>query len=123
MKTSPRIYAKAFLSALGLGVSEELAIKRLKQSLVKRGEHARIVEVTEEVEKLMVNEKGGKVVVIEFARAQDAKARKNMLDLFDKKDRVITKINPRLVAGLRVLRDGEWEYDMSLNAKLEKILP
>ena len=71
----------------------------------------------------MVNGKGGMVVVIEFARAQDAKARKNMLDLFDKKDRVITKINPRLVAGLRVLRDGEWEYDMSLNAKLEKILP
>lgn len=121
MKYSPKNYAQAFVGALDAGVAEAVAVRNLKRSLSKNGDLARFAKVAIEIEKLMVRANGGHLVEVEFARAQSPKTREKVLSQFSKKDRVLTKVVPNLIAGVRIVQDGEEELDLSLSGKLSRL--
>jgi F0F1-type ATP synthase delta subunit len=117
MKYPPKQYAKAFVES---GGTEKL-IPALMQALSDNGDRARSAQVVREIEKLLVRSVGGRMVDVEFARTQDAVSHRKIMDTFHARDRVTTSVRPDLVAGVRVLVDGEHELDMSLSGTLEKL--
>ncbi|HEY4493143.1 MAG TPA: F0F1 ATP synthase subunit delta [Candidatus Paceibacterota bacterium] len=117
MRYSAKDYAKAFME-LGAASSQ---IKGLFSAMKKNGDLGQRQKVVKEIERLEVKKHGGHLVEIEFARAQDAKAREEIISQFGKRDRIVTRVKPDLIAGARIIRDGEYELDISLSGKLEKL--
>lgn len=122
MKYSPKDYAQAYRQTVALGVNESVAGKHLRQNMEKNGDKSRADAIVRELEKLLAYEVGGRVVRVEFARAQNAETRKNVLSSFSNKDRVTTTVNPDLIAGLRINYDDEQQLDVSLFGKLKELL-
>lgn len=117
MKYQPKQYAEAFVQSGG----NDRLLPALIQALRDNGDRTRAPQVAREIEKLLVRREGGRMVDIEFARAQDPKSLEKIIGKFHARDRVSTSVRPELVAGARVLVDGERELDMSLSGKLEKL--
>ncbi len=122
MKYPPRAYAEAFLLALAEGLSSENATSRLSSVLRKNGDYARAGQVVHEVEGILAEKNGGRMVRVEFAREQESAVREKILSRFDAQDRVTVVVNPTLIAGVRVLLNGEEELDVSLSGKLQAML-
>ena len=117
----PAHYAEALAKSIEQGIGPTVAIKRLMSLLAKKGDAHRAKDVLREFEKLEVSKNGGKLVEVEFARAQGVKEREKVLTQFGAKDRVVTKISPELVAGTRITVDGERELDVSLAGKMRAL--
>ncbi len=118
---SPRHYALALERSISEGAGPTVAFKRLIGVLAKKGDSHRAKDVLREFEKLEVAKSGGKLVEVEFARAQGVKEREKVLTQFSAKDRVVTRISPELVAGTRITVDGERELDVSLAGKMRRL--
>jgi|SRR3990167_7691131 len=117
MKYDAKNYAQAFAAL----ESKTDLIKKLFSVMRKNGDLSQSIKTVKEVEKLHVKKIGGHLIEVEFARAQDSKTREKVLSQFGKHDRVITRVMPDLVAGARITTDGEYELDMSLSGRLEKL--
>ncbi|HEY9582695.1 MAG TPA: F0F1 ATP synthase subunit delta [Candidatus Paceibacterota bacterium] len=117
MKYPAQNYARAYME---LGATP-VHSKKLFSIMKKNCDISQINKVVNEIEKLQARKIGGHIVEVEFARAQDSKSREKVLSRFSPKDRIITKVKPDLIVGMRVIRDGEFELDMSLSGKLEKL--
>jgi|SRR3989338_1500198 len=117
MKYQAKNYARAFTE---LGSKPE-QIKKLFAVMKKNGDLLQAHIVVKEIEKIEVKKNNGHMIEVEFARAQGALAREKMLSQFGKYDRVVTKIRQDLIAGARMITDGEYELDMSLAGRLEKL--
>ena len=110
MKYAPHIYARAFLEV-------KPDPEKFLSVVLKNGDYERLDKIVEAIEMREVQAHGGRIVELEFARISElAKKFK-----FSSHDRVHTKINPSLVAGVRVTVDGEQELDVSLQRKLNKL--
>lgn len=118
MKIRPTHYARAFLDAVAGGVSYEVAKERLMTLLAKKGDAHRLPQVVHEIERIEAAKHGGHMVQVEFARTPERDAEHTLLSAFTKDDRVTTAIRPDLVAGARIIVDGERELDLSLAGKM-----
>src|SRR3989344_6486645 len=118
-KINPKHYASAFLDVLKEGLSEGGALQGLFQTLRARGDLGRRLEILTAVEREAVQRSGGRLVRAEFAHALGISERKEFLESWGKNDRVAMSVSPELVAGLKILIDGETELDLSLHAKLD----
>ena len=117
MKYNAKNYAQAFME-LGAGAGQ---IKKLISVMSKNGDLGQANKIVKEIERLEGKKMGGHLIEIEFARAQGSKSREKIISQFSKRDRVVTRVFPDLIAGARIIRDGEFELDMSLAGKLEKL--
>ena len=122
MKYSPELYAKAFLEVLNQtgGKEERKIIKRFLAIVGKNGDLGRMEAILLEMEKILVRESGGKFVEVELARDEGGlleKIRKS----FSRKDHLVTRIRPELLAGTRILIDHEREFDFSFSGRLKKL--
>lgn len=122
MRVAPSEYAQAFLAVLEKGAREEAALGRLKDLLIKNGDRAKAPRVLEEIERRIAARSGGKVVRIEFAREPEPKVKEKLLSHYSSLDRVRTAIDPGLLAGVRIVTNGEEELDVSLRGKLRSLL-
>ncbi|MBI2055511.1 MAG: F0F1 ATP synthase subunit delta, partial [Candidatus Sungbacteria bacterium] len=102
-------------------VSGDEIIKRFARLLAKTGDIGRAEKIAAAVEKLTVKAKGGRWVTVEFARPIEAKIKRRITKIFSTKDKIEEKINPGLVAGVRVTLDSEKEFDNSFQRKLKKL--
>jgi F0F1-type ATP synthase delta subunit len=123
MKYSAKQYAIALQSVLG-----EVAVTKQDEIIdnfileIKHNRDNRYLpKIIEEVSKLIVREKGGRNVVVEMAREQDEASITSIQKAFQENDRVDYKVNPNLVAGLRVTFNGEKEFDNSLAYKMKTL--
>ncbi len=119
MRYSVNNYVSAFTQAIKKANHEE-AIDGLVKLLKKTGDIKNSKKIIEAVQKKLVNEKGGKWVNIETAR-ESALKQGTFKHKFSEKDHVEYKINPELVAGVRITVDGEEELNNSLQSKLNKL--
>ena len=123
MAISPSHYAVAFRSALREGdISEEVLVGNLRQVVNQRGQTSLWPRIVERVSQELVRHHGGRWVVVETARALTSIQRERVTKVFSKKDYISEHVRPDLVSGIRILVDGEREFDGSLKRKLDKLL-
>ncbi len=121
-KISPKHYASALLDVVDSGVPQAQALSGLFRAMSTHGDMGRRGEVLSAVERESAARAGACLVNVQFAQALGVAERKEFLSAWGEKDRVSTTVNPDLVAGVRVLVNGDSELDLSLRAKLDKVL-
>jgi len=121
MKYNYKIYARALVSALDEAqdlVQKEKIIKNFL-SLVQKNKDARqLKKIIDFASKIIYKKEGRQRIILETARPQN-----NLKNLFQKffneKDIIEEKINPNILAGLRIVFDDEKELDFSFKKRLE----
>jgi len=110
------MYAEVLLTALA--VKKTGIFERFLKVLERNGDTKKLKQIAVSAEKMLLEKSGHKSVVIETAR----RLPKNSLKGFIKNgDAVVEKINPELIAGMRVIVNGEKQLDFSLQKKLNEI--
>lgn len=125
MRFSPRDYAQAFRKTVLPAPAAErpYRTRRFLAAVRKHGGFSRIGEVVRMIEASAVAERGARWIELEFARPMDDKVISRFRALFSPRDRMNIRINPALVAGVRITMDGETEFDHTLKRKLDKLFP
>ena len=120
MKYSIDNYVEAFTQALKEGTQKDISAGFVKL-LQKNGDIKHFKKIIEAIHKKMVNDKDGKWINIETAREVLPAREKTLRHNFSEKDHINFKINPELVAGIRITVNGQEELDNSLNQKLKRL--
>jgi len=121
MKYKSKIYAKALVDSLTTlkPANDKKIVVNFIKLLQKNQDTKKTKEILALTEKLLLKKTGNKKVVLEVARKIDTK---NIIKSFTKKgDSIQEKINPALVAGVKIMIDGDKQLDLSLQRKLENI--
>jgi len=119
MKYSVNNYVGAFTQTIKKASREE-AVGGFVKLLRKTGDIKHSSKIIDAIHRKLVNEKDGKWVDIETGR--EAIPKKEVLkNKFSKTDYVDFKINPELVAGVRITINGEEELNNTLQNKLNKL--
>lgn len=110
MKYSAKQYARAIIGA------KKFNAANFFRALEKNGDTKKLKEITVLVEKMLLAKTGNKKITLETARPLQKEIR-----VGKKGDVVEEKINPDLIAGMKIMVDGERQLDFSLLKKLNEI--
>jgi F0F1-type ATP synthase delta subunit len=99
--------------------ADELA-KRFAQLIAKNGDTHHAPKIVAATEKLLHAAAGTKKVTLVAARPSE-KIRSAFRHIIGAKDTVEEKVDPSLVAGVKVLINDEVQFDASLKRKLDKL--
>lgn len=123
MKHSPKQYAAALLSALDKkSVAEKKKTLYQFLSLIsRRGDSARLGMVMREIEKQYLKGRDLKKVVLESADFVPVKIKKEVEEILGKSIILEEKINPDLLAGIRILVDEELLIDASAEIQIRRL--
>ncbi len=117
-KYKAKTYAEA-LANLDVKADEKKVVNNFLRLLERNGDMKKAPEIITQTEKLLLKKSGNKKVVLQLARKA---ADKDIKGEFAKKgDIVQEKINPSLIAGIKVIVDGNKQLDLSLLHKLNNI--
>lgn len=122
-KQKPKIYAKALVELIledkkgtPVGLRPRDITEKFFALLQKNGDLKKAKEIIALAETLLLKKTGNKKITIEVARKSAG-----MVFPFKKGDMVQQKIRPEMIAGVKIIIDGERQLDFSLKNKLEKI--
>ncbi len=123
MKYSPFIYAKALSAVIAQStdLEQDLIVNNFKALLAKNGDLVYLDKITEHLENILVAKAGGRVVLLETARVLPESENLRLKSQFGAQDVFRQKINPTLVAGVRITINGSTELDLSLSRRLNNI--
>lgn len=123
MKTlSPTIYARAFRKALKeKNAAPEDLIRNLSAIVNEQCTLRKSIQIVRRVSEEIVHHAGGKWVVIEIARDVGDSMQKKIKKAFRDVDFIEQCMRPDLVSGVRIVVDGEKEFDGSLKRKLDTL--
>lgn len=123
MKYSSVVYAEAFVDVINKTSKNEEAttLKNFLDVIRKNGDWPGINKIIDAVTEAVVKQAGGRMIKLEFARTVSESLISNFLGAFLPGNHIEIKINPQLVAGIRVTIDGEREFDNSLERKLNRL--
>ena len=123
MKYIPRDYAWAFCEELKTTPADKTdrLIKKFVERVYKNSDSLNFEKILTEINKKLIREDGGRIIDLEFAREIANDQIKKMKSSFKTKDLISVRVNPSLVAGVRVTINGEQEFDNSLAGKLKKV--
>ena len=122
MKYKVENYAKAFWELQDDGrMSDNLLVENLKKVLRRNGDIIHHKKIVKEIEKIGVRRAGGNIIDVEYARPISEELQHQIKSSFGKECIVKTKINPALIAGVRITKDGERELDQTMKRKLRKL--
>ena len=121
-KYSPKMYAKALvelLSAKQTPVQTKKNVAGFLDLLGKNGDLKKAGRIILLAEALFYQKTGKRKIILETARKIE---KKNLLkDFFQPGDMVQEKINPELIAGIKVVVNSDKQLDFSLKNKLDNI--
>jgi len=121
MKYNYKIYARALVSALDEAqdlAQKEKIIKNFLFLVQKNKDTRQLKKIVDFTSKILYKKEGYKRIVLETARAQN-NLRSLFQKFFDEKDVIEEKINPKILAGIRIVIDDEKELDFSFKKRLE----
>jgi F0F1-type ATP synthase delta subunit len=123
MRYSIDQYAKALATAIiEAKPGEESAIQKNFQELLRRnGEDAHAKKILDLAGRLLRAKTGVREVIFESARKLTPAHEKELGKFLKADDQTALRVNPGLIAGVRITIDGEYEFDGSLRGKLDKI--
>ena len=119
MKIKSKIYAEALVSSIIEKKSKDVVVRFIKL-LEKNGDIKKAKEIISLAESLFLKKTGNKKIVLEVAREMEKPALVKDFGVA-KGDIVEEKINPSLIAGIKVIINNERQLDFSLKNKLDKI--
>jgi F0F1-type ATP synthase delta subunit len=121
MKYNYKIYAKALVSALDEAqdlAQKEKIIKNFLSLIQKNKDPRQLKKIIDFASKIIYKKEGRQRIILETARPQN-----NLKNLFQKffneKDIIEEKINPNILAGIRIVINDEKELDFSFKKRLE----
>lgn len=124
MKRDYKSYAQALaqtaLKDLSSTASKK-ATERFLEIVEKNGDRRQLAKIVTHAELLYMKKSGKHRVVVESAHPLSKSAQSDILKHLERKDVVEEKINPSLLAGVRITINGERELDMSFRRKLNKL--
>lgn len=117
-----KLYAKALAEILAKkGIDEKKVIANFIGLLVKTGQEKRTKEILDLAEDFLLAKQGKSKITFETARKMTA-SQKKILDSFVKNgDIVKEKINPEIIAGVKIIINNSKQFDASMQSKLQKI--
>lgn len=123
MRYPAEIYAKALFEALEEGREKEEGkmLKRFSALLEKNGDADNFEKILSAFRKMIVKKYGGRFITLEFSGQPNGALVEKLSWLFSKKDSVELRFRQELLAGVRILIDGEKELDFSFQSRLNKL--
>jgi len=121
MKYPAKIYSKSLAEAL-VGKKKEEQEKILSNfiSLVKKNkDEVKLKKILEEAQSFYLKKTGKDKIIFEFAR--EGTHFKDLESIAKEGDIIEKKTNPDLIAGVKVVINGEKQFDYSLANKLKNI--
>ncbi len=121
MKHKPKDYAKALVDLVSEKKSEsqqKKLVDNFLKLLKKNGDLKKSKEIISLAEMLFLKKTGGRKIIFEMARETKKESFKGFLK---KHDVVEEKINPDLIAGVKIVVNNEKQLDFSLMKKLNNI--
>lgn len=118
MKIKSAEYAKALVEAMETKNDKKIIVNFFAL-LQKNGDLKKAKEIVQLTETLYLKKSGAKRLTIETARPVGKALLKNIAK---KGDVLEEKINPSLIAGVKIVIDNEKQLDISLKNKLDTIL-
>ena len=125
-----KIYAKALAEVILEAGRHPMSIQKDRhrvsinfvKMLEKQGLQAKAKEILGLTQDILLKNKGNKKIIFETAR-QLTTENKNLLKHFIKKGDVVQeKVNPELLAGIKVIVDGKKQFDNSMLNKINNLL-
>ncbi len=130
MKYPAHIYAKALVAVLSghAGAAghephrdEEIA-KNFLALVRKNGDEAHLQKILEEASRFARGKSGVRKVTIASARILQPPQRKALVHFMKPGDVVEERVDPDLIAGIKIVLDDELQFDGSLKNKLNQVL-
>ena len=121
MKQSSKVYAQGFVATIAEGVASETAIKNFVRLVDRNNDWMKWPKILTAVAKEWRRQNNERLVVLESARPLSVVAKKEIAAALEKSDQVEERINPVLLAGFRLIADGEEVFDASLKRKIESL--
>lgn len=119
-----KIYARALVEVISTESDErkrEKAVLNLVTLLKKRGDLKNASKIIDLVKKLLAKKSGGKKITFETARKLSENDRNALLKMVSEKDFVEERINPEIVAGIKIIINDEYQLDNSIFKKIKGI--
>lgn len=122
MKYRPHIYAKALDAALANPKANDARVaKRFLEVVRRNGDEASLPKILEEAARFARGRGGARKVIIESARTLGASQETMIKKFLTPGDVVVRKIDPGLIAGVRITVNDERQFDGSMRAKLDAL--
>lgn len=128
MKYAPHVYAKALVGVLSVpegsaGRQTDAAIARNFLELVrKNGDEPHLIKILEEASRFARGKSGVRKVTLESARPLKPPQRAALEGFLKPGDVVEERVDPELVAGIKIVVNDEMQFDGSLKSKLSRML-
>ena len=121
-KNKTKLYAKALAEVLAKkGINEDKVVKNFVKILISEGLEKKSKEILDIAEELVLIKKGNRKIVMETARKITASQKKILEGVVKKGDLVKEKINPELIAGIKIIINNSKQFDSSMKSKLQNI--
>ena len=123
MRYPAEIYAKALVEVLEGSArrDEDRITKSFLKILEKNGDLRNSEKIFKEIRKAVVKRSSGKFIEIESARPLGEELKLKLEQIFSEKDYIEFREREELLAGARILADGEQEMDFSFQRKLRQL--
>jgi F0F1-type ATP synthase delta subunit len=126
MKYAPHIYAKALVEVLttftGSKAEEDALAKNFLALVKKNGDEGHLKKILEEASRFARGKSGVQKVTIASARELTGPQKRTMQQFVKAGDVVEERIDPELVAGIKITLNDELQFDGSLKTKLNRVL-
>ena len=122
---SPKTLGIAFAHALRENDPSQhaLILKNFVAMLRSRFSIKKASKAAEEAERALVSMNGGRTIETHSAFPLEKNIKEQLRGILGKKDRIIERIDPSLIAGVKVVIDGEAAIDNTFRRKLQKLFP
>ena len=132
MKYAPHVYARALVEVLsvpangsgtasGKKTDDELA-KNFLALVRKNGDERYLRKILEEASRFARGKSGVRKVTVESARALMPSQKALIAHFVNPGDVVEERIDPDLIAGIKIILNDEMQFDGSLKNKLNRVL-
>jgi F0F1-type ATP synthase delta subunit len=123
MKYSPSIYARAFSEIVSPPSADKKAgvlIKNFLTLIRKNNDQHQLKKIFSQIEKTVREKTGKRKLMVETARPFK-KLDSAIKKVIRKDDIVEEKINPDLIAGLKIILNDEIQFDGSMQKKIKSL--
>lgn len=121
-KNRIKLYAKALAEVVSKKeIDKKKIVNNFINLLIKSGQEKKLKEILNLTEDLLLEKQGKRKIIFETARKMTINQKK-ILDNFVKNgDIVKEKINPEIIAGVKIIINNEKQFDASMQSKLQNI--
>jgi len=123
MKNKTKLYGKVLAEVILDGkIEDKKIVNNFVKILIDSGQEREAKEILDLAEDIVLAKQGKRKIVFETARHVTPNQRKTLESFVEKGDIVKEKINPELIAGIKIIIDNSRQFDASMQGKLQRIL-